>query len=300
MGDETMVDMFHPQFVNGRVRAVNLKSSECVVGGRDFFGRKAWLRFVRTENYGWFQDTGNICERFWNIHPKQVVAKSRRLCLVDDEEKIWMNYPEHITALRILGLDRVAISCGPGKWPPYLLAGELILKLNPFLEYSNYQLDWMGINHSKKCNFNEFSRCTNVEYYQRGILLDCSVDYANGYIHKTGEFLYGDNNEGDCVNQPVLASLLLSPTQGWPKRLYYLSSLADFFGWPHHHRVCWPQKYAKKHTHIVEAAFLNHRFLDLFGVIGAKSLIGKKLLSCSIISYRGGHSSGIKALTDVM
>ncbi len=139
-----------PRFTKeGEVVAINLKKS-VTIEGRDFFGRKAWITFENTtrlgSDKGWYHDTRYLrCERFWDIPPEQVVSKTRRLCLVDTNSKVWMNHPEHITILRLLGLDDVAVSCGPGNWPPYLLAGELWEKLSPYLKYTDYSLEWDSI-----------------------------------------------------------------------------------------------------------------------------------------------------------
>jgi len=290
-----------PRFTeDGEVIAINLKKS-VTIEGRDFFGRKAWITFENTNGLGsgsWYHDTGYLrCEKFWDILPEQVVSKTRRLCLVDTNNKVWMNHPEHITILRLLGLDDVAVSCGPGNWPPYLLAGELWTMLSPHLEYADYSLMWnpvvskgIGTTQKKKRGETIISSHPNSS---AGISVYSEIDYGRD-LYSVSNFQYDAGYSWE-----ELRKILFSPTQGCQsKALYWAACLVGSMNWPHHHkRICWPQEQPAEFT----ADFFNHhRILDILGFLGAVSLVGNKLISCQIISDKGGHLSDVLAYRKLM
>lgn len=265
---------------DGRLRAINLNRPYVTIEGCDFFGRKAWVHFVDIGRKGWWQEDKR--GKLWKIYPRQVVAKSRRLCLTDAEGKVWMNCPEHITALRVLGLDRVAVSCGPGNWPPYLLPGELWQELTPNLEQADYCLEWKELpRDGRACCKNSSSRGTFVRPAEKEISLWANIDYGNG-IKKRAVLQF--NNLYDWEDNEFI-QILFAPAQGWPLMLYKVAKFAGKHGWPHTQRVCWPQQCVS--SAITAELFIQHRFGDMLGVVGAMSLIDEGIVACQVLSHQG-------------
>jgi len=286
---------FLPTFDDdGRVQAVHL-TRPVTINGRDFFGRRAWLHFVPSYDYspGWYYDRQGPCERFWNMNPSNFVSKRRRLCLVDNEGGVLINYPEHIMSLRLLGLDAVGISCGPGTWPPYLLTGEIWEKLSPNLKLAGYTLDWHKLSSSPETGCcPDTSRITRARGLkdEQGININAHIDFGqDGGPVENEEFFFGPG-----MYMEDLKNIFYSPTPGWPPKLYHFVKLASMFGWPHNKRVCWQKDWSDEFTGIVWA---RHRILDILGAVGAMScMFDDVIISVDIISIKGGHQSDLRAL----
>jgi hypothetical protein len=289
--------MLKPKFIDGNVVAINLGEEAPLIEGYDFLGRKAWIKFRPTVLHGWFGDRGDsLCEQNWPIEPASVVAKKRRLCLLDNRDDVWMNFFEHIAPLRLLGLDSVGISCGPNSHPPWYMAGELWDKLSPYLQYADYVLEWKQIEGRGIAHCSDIkTRSTDISPGAGGpsIFIDSYIDYSS--LGKSRSTLpYGADFSWD-----ELQSVLLSPTQGWPKTLYPLAIIAGYLGWPHCRRVCWPQKSYGGKKHILDL-FDRHRQCDILGIVGAMSMVDKQLLSCQVNSYKGGHESDVGAFENIL
>ena len=292
--------MLRPQFNEiGRVRAVNLKESvPLTIKGRDFFGRKAWLKFQPVDSNGWYGNTksGSGCKEAEILYPELVMVKKRRLCLINNEGGVWLNCFEHITTLRLLGLDKISISCGPGSWPPFLLAGELWEQLSPHLQYADYTLDWHCSLNKATSSCQGFQiRSTNIVPMVKnpGVFINSCIKFDS--LPESNKLL----RYTSTLDWDYLMKILFSSTQGWPRWLHPLSKIIKFLGWPHCQRVQWPQCSDPFVTMADIAEMFNeHRIADILGAVGAMSLSGKRLISCQVNSYKGGHFSDVHALRE--
>ncbi len=276
-----------PRFKNGMVVAINL-TNPVTISGDDFWGRKSSITFTPVEMNGWWRDIdANISGKndYQKISSENIQSRKRRLCFCD-VDGVWLNHPEHFTVLRVLGLDKVAIRC-ESKWPPYLLANEILARLSPFLHYAEYCLKWQDISTSANVVVgSDIDRYTSVYPTKDEIFIDATIDY-----HRVGKlqdcFLFNSAYDNLQLN-----SILPSKTQGWPRKLFWVEKFAcKFLRWTHYQRVCWPQK----ETDVLHQ-FINHRMLDILGAIGAVSLSDDCLISCKIETKKGGHTSDIEAL----
>ncbi len=270
-----------PRFDNGMVVAINL-TKPVTISGDDFWGRKSSITFTPVEMNGWWRD---IDKNIGRISLGNIQSQKRRLCF-SDVDGVWLNHPEHFTVLRVLGLDKVAIKC-ESKWPPYLLANEMLTRLSPFLQYAEYCLKWQNISTSTNAFVGlDLSRYTFVHPTKNEISIDAMIDY-----NKIGE-LRDSFSFNPAYDDLQLGIILSSKTQGWPKKLFWVGKFArKFLQWTHYQRVSWPQEETD-----VLYQFINHRILDILGAIGAVSLSDDRLISCRIKTEKGGHSSDIEAL----
>lgn len=288
------MSFLRPKFdEKGRMIAMNL-TKPVKIKGKDFFNRDAWLQFVPLSHCsGWRWDSKNIFGRFWKIYPENVVIKKRRLCLTEENSnsgKVLINHLEHITALRMLGLDAVGISCGPSSWPPYLLAGELWEKLSPYLKYADYQLEWkeaLPVVATGYCN-SKLIRLTSLwsdkNRIVQGLNISAHIDFGKeGGPVASEEFFFGPE-----MDMERLESIFYAATPGWPPKLYYLAKLAELFGWPHNKRICWGDKCPVQHDS--GEIWVQHRILDITGAAGAMSIVlgGGAIISANVDSFRGG------------
>ena len=296
------MNFFQPKFNGkGRMMAINL-IRPVKIKGKDFFGREAWLQFVPVcHPPGWHWDAKGLFGRFWRIYSKNIIIKKRRLCLTDGgghEGKVLMNHLEHITALRMLGLDAVGISCGPGAWPPYLMAGELWERLIPYLRYGDYSLEWKEASPVitiRYCN-SKLIRLTSLwgdkNRMVQGLNIRANINFGKygGPVASENFFL------GPSMDMEKLERIFYSATPGWPPKLYYLAKLAEWLGWPHNKRICWGGKRPIQHDS--GEAWIQHRISDIIGAAGAISIAlgGKSIISANIESLKGGHESDLSAL----
>lgn len=82
------------------------------------------------------------------------------------------------------------------------------------------------------------------------------------------------------------------PTQGWPRRNFYLSRAAtNILGWPHHDEIVWPQEHSAKET---LRLFVRHRVLDILGTLSLLCADGQ--LALDVVSYCSGHLADLKAV----
>jgi hypothetical protein len=81
--------------------------------------------------------------------------------------------------------------------------------------------------------------------------------------------------------------VLLIPTQGWPRRNYWISkTLGSAFQWPYHSHVIWPQEHADE---ITLERFVAHRAQDILG--GLSLLCKDGRIAGHVISRCSGHKA---------
>lgn len=255
-------------------------TKDVAIEGKDYFGRKARIKFSPTDKPGWW----------WRYDSQQqpilitadiVQRRFHRLTLY--YQKARLHIYEHIGVLRFLGLDQIVITST--SWPPY---------------YGRPDEFWQAIK--KYCSRNlssNISWCTVKEtlFYRYN-------SNRNGYLSiKT-------NNE-PCLNIQIICDykgigcgevchhLPITPlensfkarSQGWPKWAYYFSLMLSQFGWPTHECINWPQE---NDPHKTAHQFAVHRLVDLLGALSLIHPYG--LLAANIESFCAGHEADMAIL----
>lgn len=252
-----------------------------IISGKDIFGRDASITFAPAEQTGWWWklDNGDLIP----ITREMVRVKKRRICFCLDE-KILLNIVEHITVLRMYGLDRIVIS-GATLWPPYLTAKELLDKLSP-MRLLDYNLMWKPVpNRGFYMIGNRSSAVVGLE--EGGIFIDVIIEYKGvGLMNRACNI--------ECMQDVVSIIEAGARTQGWPLWLYHVARVAQYLKWSHFDKVVWVQEESDKKE--VLSLWLDHRMLDILGMIGAMSLTGINVCACKFVSIRGGHKIDHKVL----
>lgn len=259
------------------------------VPGSDFWGRDASITFSPTQKPGWWWKFGEQIDGsdvLLPIVPNMIKPKRRRLCFVH-KEKVLLNIIEHITVLRMCGLDSVVVS-SETQWPPYLTPVELYKAL-PRMPL-NYELAW--VSHIDK-GFNMIGNRSSAVNKSKSecVVIDATIEY--GTAGKT-RGKYNIASAGDVTDLFVKGAR----TQGWPCWHYDVARFAQkYCNWPHIERIAWPQRCTN--SELLEA-FLAHRVLDVLGLIGAMSLENSSVLACRLASLRGGHKTDLLAFQQAL
>lgn len=271
------------------IHACTIKRS-ITITGKDVFGRNASITFAPIEKPGWWWKFGEQVDGSDVLLPitqNMIQVKKRRSCFCLNENTL-LNVVEHITVLRMCGLDRIVISSDT-PWPPYFTSKELIEKLSP-MRLLGYNLTWTSvISHGF---FMSGNRSSTIIKLEKGVFIDAMIEYKNvGSIKKMFNIA--------CAYDVVNIIEIGAKTQGWPQWYYHVAQIAQkYMQWPHVDRVAWVQKYTHDKK-ILLALWLNHRILDILGMIGAMSLTDSDIISCKFLSTRGGHKTDFKAFQQI-
>ena len=253
-------------------------TEEVKVTGRDYFGRKAWIKFTPARQNGWW----------WQYHPQEkpvlitpeiVRYFFRRLTLCHQDYRLQIY--EHIGVLRFIGLDGIIIS--GSAWPPYHgRPYEIWQKLKPRCKVNQLStIGWQTIAQPLRFNYDHrrtgFLRITPTN--------SCCLT-ADIHCNYPG---VGKSELRHSVPTGPIENAFKIKSQGWPPRYYYPSLLLSKIGWPTHYAINWPQTDDPKKVAI---HFATHRLIDL---LGAFSLLGNPdcLLAADIESECAGHEADL-------
>lgn len=252
------------------------------IEGSDFWGRKAWIKFIPSDIPGWFWRPDK------NIKPIPITSRiaenqKNRITLSFLGHKLHVY--EHIGVLRFLGINGVIIESTP--WPPYHGRPlELWDALKTQCIDGDTKLAWCTIKRAMVYKYpgTEQKRLTFIRPLARpGLRIEIVVEY-NGLGYKELIVTLPEDKE-------ILLSALSAYSQGWPRWRYALSRAASLCGWPHHNKVVWPQEHTPQKT---LEQFALHRLVD---VLGDFSLAHhKKLIAGVIISERSGHEADLETV----
>ncbi len=258
---------------------------EVIITGRDFFGRKAWIKFIPSEDPGWF----------WRPRAGEtpipitadIVRRGKNHLTLFSRKKTLHIY-EHIGVLRFLGIDGVIIEATA--WPPY--HGRPLELWNAVKECcTKSDEDFLWYTPEKDIGWRypnaEPPRYTFIRPLKTpGLRIEILVEYPEIGSKKL------------LVNIPQNATVLLRAfevySQGWPRWRYYASRAASFAGWPHHHKTIWPQKHVPTQT---IKFFALHRLVDLLG--GLSTISNTKLIAGIVLSERSGHEADIRVAQSI-
>lgn len=265
------------------IQAYTIEKSVTITGP-DFWGRDASITFSPTQKPGWWWKFGEQIDGsdvLLPIMPDMIKSKRRRLCFAH-KSKVLLNIIEHITVLRMCGLDRIVIS-SKTQWPPYFTPAELYREL-PRMPL-NYELAW--VNHINAGSKMMGNRLSTVDVFEgSNIAIDATIDY--GTVGQMRE-KYHIASAGDVTDLFAKGAR----TQGWPREYYSVACFAKkYCNWPHIDKIAWPQRHTN--GELLES-FLAHRVLDVLGLIGAMSLEGSSVLACKFTSLRGGLKTDLLA-----
>jgi hypothetical protein len=241
------------------------------VSGRDMLGRKAQIRFLPLDMYGWHWKCGN---QVVPITSDIASSNSRRITL--QYKGHLLEIYEHIGVLRWTGLDGVAIESA--RMPPYFgRARELWQALEPFCKKTGEKIPWIQL-----CGDYSGTACVNGRNVTlspggNGLTIKIFIDFKD----------LGEKTSTYGLPMP-LGEIFEARTLGWPSCLYYPSKLVGLLGWPHNGKAEWAQENSRQE--LLEKIAL-HRAGDL---LGALSLITHdRLVSGKVISLKGGHKLDI-------
>ncbi len=263
------------------LKALRLQK-EVTINGPDFWGRKAWIKFLPSETPGWF----------WKIDKKTeplpitldiVSYHKNRLALSAHGKQLHIY--EHIGILRFLGVDGVVIESTP--WPPYHgRALELWVALKGQCKESGEKIPWCTIKQPAGWQYPNIKqkRFTYVRpSHHPELNIHIVIEYpALGYRELSVQL---------PRDREIFLQSLEAYSQGWSLKRYAVSRLASLSGWPHHTKVTWPQEHSKEKT---LELFALHRLVDALGAFSTVS--GTQLLAGTIISERSGHEGDFKTL----
>lgn len=259
--------------------------------GKDFWGRDASLTFASAERSGWWWKIGEHVDGDDVLIPitrEMIKVRSRRVCFEHDSG-VLLNVVEHITVLRLCGLDRIVLSSRT-KWLPYLTPMELwnALETTPL----HYELSWTKLNGQGSGDLKGRISHVTESLCENRIFVDAEIDYPQiGKKHDARTF----ETRQDVVQLFGKGS----QSQGWPRWHYFLGYVVrTFFRWPHFERVAWAQNLHDPAC--LKDRFLQHRIVDILGMIGAMSLRGSSVISCDFLSRKGGHKTDLLAFQEAL
>jgi|GEM_PF-1119485 len=225
-------------------------------------------------------------ERPLEISPDIVDSEKRRIRL------IWGNHAleifEHLGALRhqLLG-----VTVSGTRWGPYAGSAAPYLRLlkDACVEYPEDRVRWHTVSEVIRHSYNS-NRGGDEKAYteirptnERRLCVTVTCAYK-GLGSRTRIFHFSCPEELNMV--------YATPTQGWPRRNYYLSRLASAARWPYHSEITWPQEHSRSETLDL---FIQHRALD---ILGALSLLCRDgLFAANVTSYCSGHEADVQAVT---
>lgn len=255
---------------------------KATVTGKDFWGRPAQITFEPYDAPGWYwkhhpdEEPVQISAHLLQRRPRQVVLA---------HEGAVLEAFEHIAPLRWMGLvDGVCIFSSAH--PPFFgRTFEFWRAIMPkcSISYSR-KVPWCTVSDSVRATLTKRSRYTEIKCLDEGY---CRLSLSCSYKG------LGDKElQVESLDEGIIQAAFFAYTQGWPPPLYYPSSVAALFGWPHHKHILWPQKCpSNDHTLIL---FLQHRLLDVLGAMAFVHPVA--LLSAHITSVASGHEADITAI----
>lgn len=255
--------------------------SEVVLWGKDFWGRNSQITFEPGKRgKGWFWRTKKGLLIPLNY---STVSKGTRQIQFEFEGEAFHIY-EHIGWLKYFGLMDMVIETDP--WPPYFGRGkEYLDAILSRIFVTNEEIEWVTVGKTIKWGDGK-ATLEVLPRKSKSLSLVVMVLYKG----------YGTEHQGlEFPDYRALKLVADAYTQGWPPYLYYLSTVASKFGWPHHSRIVWPQKYPASELMV---KFARHRFLDL---LGALSLVCQDhLLSAQVFSTCCGHKGDLAILPKIV
>lgn len=252
---------------------------------RDYFGRWSSMTFSPAECRGWYwRHTPGVdpIPIDWRI----LRYRWRRLCLYFEGRSL--QFYEHIGVLRWMGLDGVIVESDT--WPPYYgRPAELWSILKSSCEPSQEEhFRWVTVERPLIAFCRDSGRplaSTSILPLQRPRLVARIACNYPGLGKRSASFI---------IPAAGLEGLMEVYTQGWPRWLYRLSSLASSFGWPHHRHFTWPQDYVNSET---MHRFILHRMIDLLG--GLSLVDHERLLSGKVFSTCSGHFADVELIKQI-
>jgi hypothetical protein len=250
-------------------------TEEVVIEGPTFLGGTGRLILKPRSEPGWT----------WNgrlISVADLKRRRRRLRLEHDGEVLEIF--EHIGPLAFAGFSSLAIE-GRG-WPPYygraleLLDAALDTSVETETELPVFSFDRPIPGMRDEGRYLEVNPSVHPE-----LVVDIEINYPGlGYIRR--EFRFPDLQ--------LLRKVSMAYTQGWPKWLKYPALAGHLMGWPHFHRITWPNG---TKSELTLEQFSAHRCQDL---LGALSLICPGgILAGRVHSHCAGHSEDMILLQNL-
>lgn len=219
------------------------------------------------------------------INPNHVVCCRAQNLAISDGNRTYAHVLEHLLPLKTFGFIGAAIqstTCLPFD----LTCADFI---NAAIEGSREdEVDMPVATVTRTCvGGYEKQRGGRVAYTHikprtdGKLVLQVQIAYQGlGELRK--EYTFPDN--------ALLMRIAQTHSQGWPRRRYWQSWLADKLGiWKHHDNVAWPQLLKGRTLE----TFLDHRCLDLLGALG--TLMNGQWLSSTVVSVCSGHEADMIA-----
>jgi UDP-3-O-acyl-N-acetylglucosamine deacetylase len=256
---------------------------ECIVRGKDLFGRPAYIKFIPAQLAGWmFRDNGKGVP----ILPENVEYGRNNLVLAKGCK---LHILEHLMVLKYLGLTNVCIESS--SWPPY---------------FGRTQEIWEAIESSCVPSGDDVQWCTTTEnvafYYPKKRAGKHAYTEIRDHDEKKLEVKIivdypglGCGEINFCFPGNSLKYMFEARNQGWPSSRYYVSRFLSLLGWPHHNTAVWPQETPGKEDLIRK--FIIHRAADLLGALAL--LGGDNLFAGRIVSVCSGHQADLEVIKKI-
>lgn len=243
------------------------------VQGPNLFNQTSHLRLEPVDKPGWYWQVDGIDVP---IGPEVADRRMRRLRLVSGRRVL--ESPEHIIALREMGLDAVRVIASR-RWPPHdgsaaTLFGAVVPKLA-----SEGTLRNVRIKNSIRCDTADNQQLSELLPSPTDYLkVDVRIDYAGVGAWALQKRFRGGLDEEVCRAQTI--SIL--PTPLWWILKHLPSSI-----WPHYHRTFWNRD--PRPPRMLQQIAL-HRVLDILGAAALMHPAGTALVG-TLVSRCGGHTT---------
>lgn len=249
------------------------------VHGRDFFGRRASVRLEPTCTRGWVWYTGG---RDVPITPDIAKVRKNRIALTWGRGTL--NVYEHLGVLRFAGLDNVRI-VSETAWLPYDGSAVLFWEAcRPHMvrEGALERYCIPSVLVETEATRKGHRQVAFVPGNTEALVVSVKIDYPGLGSHSARYMFPGDD----------IVPILLTPTQGWPRKRRLFARSARLFGWPHAENIVWPQEHGERET---LEMFARHRALDILGALSIVCPAGGIMVG-QFESVCGGHKHDIALL----
>jgi len=260
-----------------------------VYEGRNFFGRKAQLKFTPHSGEipgSWFWRGPSVSKKMHEIGPDIIQEKNRRIELVNRFGTLPVY--EHIGVLRFFNLIGNLEIGGIG-WPPYDGGAIGLWKaIQPACVTEKINVPLYSVSKTVRYEYKNMrggrKAFTEIRPSSDGRLtLDITRSFSGKGTYRH-VFQFPDNEllEHICRAKPL----------GYPTVLYHLSRVVSpVLNWPHHKSILWPQEHEKGD---LLREIVHHATLD---TLGALSLLCRNgYFVGHIVSECSGHEADVKAV----